>query len=344
MDDTLDNHDPETDEEDLDSSEESSSEFRMEISMLTDDEGYLGRECPVDSCEGYFKITIGTGLSGTNECHCPYCGHVADFNQFYTQDQVEYIQSIVLNHFVSDALAKLKQHEFNYPARGPFGIGISLTVEGNPPPIHQYREKELETHVVCANCTLRYAVYGVFGYCPDCGVHNSLQILDKNLELAEKEAGLAQGRDSELSARLIELALQSEVSAFDSFGRETCRVQSARATHPDRARRLSFQNLVGARRNVQQYFGVDIAGVLTPDDWDFACRCFQKRHLLAHKMGVVDEEYVRLANDPSAIVGRKVVISIDEVNHLAAILRDLGRYLIEKISPTSRTMTDGTQT
>ena len=43
-------------------------------------------------------------------------------------------------------------------------------------------EKQLETEVVCVNCTLRYSVYGVFAFCPDCGQHNSLQILDKNLD------------------------------------------------------------------------------------------------------------------------------------------------------------------
>lgn len=87
MDDTVD-HDTESDEKDTDRSEESSSEFQMEVSILTDEDGYLGRECPVDTCKGYFKVTIGTGLSGTTDCHCPYCGHVADFNQFYTEDRM----------------------------------------------------------------------------------------------------------------------------------------------------------------------------------------------------------------------------------------------------------------
>lgn len=341
MDDTFD-HDTESDEEDKDRSEESSSEFQMEISILTDEDGYLGRECPVDTCKGYFKVTIGTGLSGTPDCHCPYCGHVADFNQFYTEDQVEYLQSAILNRFVSDTLKMFKQHEFNYQPRGAFGIGVSMKVTGSPPPIHQYREKQLETHVVCANCTLRYAVYGVFAYCPDCGIHNSLQILDKNLELAEKEATLSQNVESELSTRLIEDALENEVSAFDSFGRETVRVHCSKATYPDRVQNVSFQNLPGAQTNVQQYFGINIADGLVPDDWDFAVRCFQKRNLLAHKEGVVDEDYVRRVRDPQAIVGRKVGISSDEVYRLATVLKDLGRYLIEQLSLGAEMTSNGT--
>jgi hypothetical protein len=208
--------------------------------------------------------------------------------------------------------------------------------------IYQYREKQLETHVICANCTLRYAVYGVFAYCPDCGVHNSLQILEKNLELAGKEATLAQNVDPELSTRLIEDALENEVSAFDSFGRETCRIHSAQVTQPDRVQNVAFQSLARAQRNVQQYFGIDITQGLALDDWNFAVRCFQKRHLLAHKMGVIDEDYVRLANDPTAIVGRKVAITADEVYRLANVLRHIGQQLIERLSPDVEAKTDGT--
>ena len=94
----------------------------------------------------------------------------------------------------------LKSLEFEHKPSGPFGIGISLKLEPSAPhPIRYYREKKLETEVICDACTLRYAIYGVFGWCPDCGVHNSLQILIKNLELANKELALAEAVDKELA-------------------------------------------------------------------------------------------------------------------------------------------------
>lgn len=123
-----------------------------------------------------------------------------------------------------------------------FGIGISMKLQPSSPlPIRHYREKQLETEVVCDNCTLRYAIYGVFGWCPDCGVHNSLQILTKNLELARKELTLAQSADAELSNHLIGDALENVVSAFDGFGREICSRKGAD---------IRFQNITGARRRV----------------------------------------------------------------------------------------------
>jgi Zn finger protein HypA/HybF involved in hydrogenase expression len=46
------------------------------VTLSTDEEGYVGRECPKTECEGCFKIRTGTGLKGKDlPCSCPYCGH-----------------------------------------------------------------------------------------------------------------------------------------------------------------------------------------------------------------------------------------------------------------------------
>ena len=34
---------------------------RFNIPVNADEEGYLGRECPLKECLGYFKLTPGTG-------------------------------------------------------------------------------------------------------------------------------------------------------------------------------------------------------------------------------------------------------------------------------------------
>ena len=215
--------------------------------------------------------------------------------------------------------------EFDHRFRGGFGIGISMKVtQGARHPIRHYLEKELETEVVCDGCTLRYAIYGVFGWCPDCGVHNSLQILAKNLELARKELALATTADLELANHLIGDALENAVSTFDGFGREICMQKSAD---------IHFQNLFGARRRVQGKFGFDFADALTADQWDCACRVFQKRHLLAHKMGVIDDEYLQKANDKTAVLGRKVSLNHDEVESAISIVEAMGQRLFTGVLP-----------
>lgn len=298
------------------------------VSLPTDEHGYIGRECPNDVCKGYFKIVNGTGLKGITDCNCPYCGNTADQKEFFTPEQIEYVKSVAIRKF-KDALVKdLKEFEFDIRPKGGFGIGISMKVEpGRQHPIRWYRERTLETHIECSNCTLKYAVYGVFAFCPDCQQHNSLQILNKNLELAAKMLDMAATSDAEIAERLIENALEDCVSAFDGFGREICRVCANKATEPAKAEKISFQNLEGVKQSLIGIFGIDLSAALSVEEWKMAIRGFQKRHLLSHKMGVVDEEYKRKSGDAKAVVGRKIIVSADEVRELIGVISKLAKSI-----------------
>jgi hypothetical protein len=294
---------------------------QISIRLQPDKDGYMGRECPEKKCLGYFKVTPGTGIKVPAPCICPYCGHKGPTDTFYTKEQIAYAKSVAMRKITEAVRADLKSLEFDHKSRGRFGISMSLKLQPSAPrPLHYYREKQLETEVVCDRCTLRYAIYGVFGWCPDCGVHNSLQILTKNLQLAGKELALAATTDAELAAHLIGDALENVVAAFDGFGREICSQRSADIT---------FQNLIAARRKVRDAFAIDIADRLSPDEWDSACRAFQKRHLLAHKMGVIDAEYVKKANDPMAVPGRKITVTAQEVDAVIRIVESMGRRLFD---------------
>jgi len=305
---------------------------KFSISITPDEDGFIGRECPVAECESYFKLQPGTGLTGKDvQCHCPYCGHEDAPDKFFTQAQIEYAKSIVLSQVTGALIKDLKSLEFNHRPSGGFGIGISMKVTGQPTPIRHYREKQLETEVVCDICTLRYMIYGVFGFCPDCGSHNSLQILGKNLELVEKMLAVAEDQESAVAQVLIENALEDCVSSFDGFGRETCRVFSSQAATPEKAAEIRFQNIANARQRVQVQFGVNIADGLTESDWALVIRCFQKRHLLAHKMGVVDEEYIQATGDHTAVLGRKSQVDSTEVRDLVVVLRSLGKQLSDSL-------------
>ena len=295
----------------------------ISIKIQRDKDGYIGRECPVEQCLGYFKVKPGTGLEGTPPCHCPYCGHEGEMSSFTTPDQIEYARSIATQK-IGEAFRKdLKALEFNLKPRGMFGIGISMKVKEGPPlPIRYYREKQVETEIACDSCTLQYAIYGVFGWCPDCGAHNSLQILIKNLELADKELVLATSGEEAMADYLICDALENVVAAFDGFGREICSRKGVE---------IGFQNLPVARRKLQESFRFDFADTVTPDEWALARMLFQKRHVLAHKMGVIDADYLEKAGDDSAIVGRRIRVTAEEVTSAIHIVAAFGRRLYAEI-------------
>ena len=94
-----------------------------QVIMPSDGEGFTGRECPNSECEGYFKIVFGTGIEEPNTpCHCPYCGHLAQHEHFFTQDQIKCLESRVFREF-SEAIRKdLKSLEFEHKPRGAFWV------------------------------------------------------------------------------------------------------------------------------------------------------------------------------------------------------------------------------
>ena len=302
---------------------------RIPIPIKPDGHGFTGRECPQSDCEGYFKIEFGTGLKGEDlPCYCPYCGHTAQHDHFWTKEQIEFARSLVMRK-VTDAIRRdLKEMEFTSKTEGPWGFEFSLRFKpGSPVPIHHYREEELETEVICGNCTLRYSVYGVFAFCPDCGRHNSLQIFEKSTEVVAKMVKMAEGKGEEVSRALIENALEDCVSVFDGFGRELCRVHARNATNRTIVERIRFQDLKGARRSLRRATGIDLSSQVTADEWQSLVRAFQKRHLIAHRMGVVDEDYVTKAADKEAIVGRRIRVSPEEVRNLLQLVGKVARGL-----------------
>lgn len=302
--------------------------------MRNDADGFFGRECPNEECLGYFKVELGTGLQGKDlPCHCPYCGHVGSHDTFWTQDQLEYARSLAMREvqkYVGDVIKKSLPR--TRPKRGEF---LSLAFEykpGRPLPVYRYSEKELETTLVCSACGLRYAVYGVFAYCPDCGSHNSLQILDANLDIAVQQLALAETVGGQLAEQLVADALENGVSAFDAFGRELIGVNADLAVDPEGARAVSCQNVDLLRVRLINLFGFDLADGFGDDEWLRLVVAFQKRHLLAHRAGVADDAYVKATGDQLVVVGRRISVESSEAADALPLLGKLGSHIQSALS------------
>ena len=155
----------------------------VRIAIPADKDGYFGRECPV--CDGFFKVTPGTGLSDATHAYCPYCGHRGTADTFWTADQIEYARSMILNR-VSGQFLQVLPPTPDQNADGSAATGITVKDTRGPNPIRLHLAPEFQTDVVCDQCTLRYAVFGAFVCCPDCGASDTPQIADKNRECASK--------------------------------------------------------------------------------------------------------------------------------------------------------------
>lgn len=304
-----------------------SSTQTMKVQFPTDEDGYTGRECP--ECERFFQLVFGTGIQESIPCYCPYCGHRAAQQDFLTPNQLRLVRSHVARYAVDEIHNALKGLEFDIkPPRGGFGIGLSLKVKRpRRIPLHRYQEPALETPVECSQCTLKYKVYGLYGHCPDCGRHNALQIFETDLDLVLRMLEAARTQPQEFQKKQVESALKDCVASFDAFGRELCSRHAARAVKPAKAEKISFQNLAGAQTNLQQQFSMDLAAGLSSAEWDEAVKAFQKRHVFAHKRGVVDQGYVDKSGDATVTVGHLMPLEEGEVVELVRILRLLANHL-----------------
>ncbi len=304
---------------------------KIRVPLETDESGLVGRKCPTDShCLRYFKISPGPDSGNPDQlCICPYCGHQASRDQFFTQDQIKRVESAAFRDIAIPALEDM-QRTLAESVRGH--KNITFKPGRMQATLHRYAEEDLETEVVCNGCTFRYAIYGVFAFCPDCGQHNSQQILNKSLDVVEKMLAMAKDADTDVAEKMKENALEDVVSAFDGFGREVCRVHASAASDSAKAEKISFQDLIRAEETLRRQFGFDLADCLQIDDWQFVKRSFQKRHPFTHRMGVVDDKYIAKADDPHAVAGRKVVVTVDDILKLVGLVRLLGQSLYSHFS------------
>lgn len=290
----------------------------MEITftMPTDNKGLVGRECPV--CKRYFKVKFDTGLKNPSSCHCPYCNHVAPHDKFWTEDQLNYARSIALNYATNKILGTIKKYEVK--AKPNQFISFEIKVNGKPTPIAYYREKDLELDVCCKSCTLEYAIYGKFAYCPECGIHNSHEIFIANIDFFKKMLELSQAALPEISNKIVENALEDSISVFDGFCRNALKLK-------DNSHNISFQNIENARNKLIQRYGFDVAQGIDRTGWGKVIMAFQKRHLLAHNLGIIDQDYIDKTNSNSSLVGKALSISREEVIEINDFLKKIAESL-----------------
>lgn len=288
----------------------------IKIQMMTDNNGFVGRECP--ACKRYFKVKFGTGFKHPAPCHCPYCNHIAPHDQFWTEEQINYIHSYARNYADKRIFETLKKFE-SKPKRNQL-ISFEIKVKGKPTSIAYYSERDLEQNVYCKNCTLEYAIYGRLGYCPDCGIHNSHEIFITNMRLFKKLLILSQNSEPEISKLIIEDALENSISTFDGFCRETIKLK-------DSSFNISFQNIDNARKKLMKKYNFDIAKGINKADWEKIINSFQKRHLLAHKLGIIDQEYIKNTNSDQSLLGKPVAIKREEVIEIADFLKKMAENL-----------------
>ncbi len=171
----------------------------------------------------------------------------------------------------------------------------------------------------CRSCGVEFAADGVVLRRPCCAIETPREVMRETISYIE-------GRISSLPAapalrrRELELLLGLVVSTFDGLMHGMLAI-----AHENRRRlptdhfglrylnalpaSMSFQNLSGARQKLLAA-GFDME---QGADWSALTTLFQKRHAISHQLGVADQEYLTKTSDGSAVLGKRVPLSAEEI-------------------------------
>lgn len=319
---------------------------RFSIPMETDEDGMVGRQCPREECRPrYFKVAPPTvsadGDQPSNSAslaalHCPYCGHAEGFQQFITDEQRQWLRSL---------LTRDVAREFQRMLGNAFGRGRSsgpISIEYRPgslPSVRQYQERELKRIVECEPCHRRYAVYGVATFCPFCRQGNLHHHFQRSASIVRtllaSVTAIAEAGGKEAEYHHLCNCLEDCVGLFEGFLRQVYAHALLSTVAPAvREQKLNqlrngFQNPTRAAAIFQTDFGWDLFGGTSPDDREFLGLQFAKRHVITHNLGLVDERYLTQVQSWQR-AGEDVEVGEAEVARLLTILEAVIQRAIQQ--------------
>lgn len=314
----------------------------VSVPIEADERGYIDKECPAPKCLFVFKVleTDWRDKFRDEAVYCPQCGHEAPAKSWFTTEQIERgkEQALATVHARVDRALVDDAREFNATAPRGF-ISMSMKVSGATHAHHTIvpiaAAAVLEQMLVCDACGAGYAVLGPAFFCPCCG-HNSVEkVFDgalakvrtkiEGIEVVREALRATLGADeAETFCRsTIEGGLQDCVVAFQHLA-ERLYVLPAGATPPSQN---TFQRLDDGSERWRAATGKGYDAWLSAAELEELSILFQRRHILAHRDGLVDEKYVQKSGDTTYKVGQRIVVGRDDVLRLVLLVEKLGRAL-----------------
>lgn len=312
---------------------------QVSIPIEADENGYVDKQCPSRQCEFLFKVNKDdwSNIFKDEGVWCPMCGHEAPANQWFTIAQVAHAKSEALtvvkgeigNALRSDAGKFNRSH-----SRNSF-ISMSMKVEGGLQRTYTLPAKAAEImqlEIQCDRCSAHFAVIGSAFFCPACGANSVLRTYQDSLrkirakidseEIVRQALTEAFGKDeAELTSRsLRETCISDGVTAFQKY----CEgLYEPFGKAPVNA----FQRIDDGSELWQTAIGSGYGSWLTLEELKSLKILFQKRHILAHNEGVVDQRYIDKSGDPIYKPGQRLVVSKNDVELLLSLLEKLGNAL-----------------
>ncbi|WP_189169813.1 hypothetical protein, partial [Pilimelia anulata] len=321
--------------------------YQMRVTVPSDEHGFFGRQCP--SCRQIFRVDGDDyeALPDDLQLWCVYCGHHDDHSEFVTQQQLDRATRAaqdlgmqIVGQAIDRVFGGISSSRSSYRRPG-FGIEISYRSEPfYPEPLPGIDEEKLIRIRTCADCSLRYAVFGEHRFCPACGQLPAMVValdalgaevarLDGLAQLpAETAASL---RERGVFTRLWVDTLENLVGVVETLGAAVFRAVVADADQRLKGKGNVFQRLNDTAALFVEAGYPDLRMVVGSERWQRMLEFWATRHVFTHNDGRVDAKFLVKVPGSTAVIGRRLTISENlcrqAITDTEALCRDLGSVL-----------------
>jgi hypothetical protein len=283
----------------------------MQIPIIPDKNGMIDRQCPKSECESLFKIHKEDWLNivRDEEVFCPFCKNNSEAKSYFPVEQ---------NYEVVGNLKKSIREFWDY---GYSKTGQNISIKPR---------EEFELNIKCEICNCRYSVVGSAYFCPSCGDNaiekNAQKAIEKIISNANSiieiqktlEKSLNKDQATIITKSIIEKSISEIIGTLQNYS-ELKYNSISNKTAPFNA----FQNVEKSDKLWLSLSGVGYNNWLTESEVDTLFKYTQKRHLIEHKGGIVDEKYITKTADKSYLEGERLVVKSNDTINLGKIVLKL---------------------
>ena len=317
-------------------------EKKIMIEISSDEKGYFDRECPNENCLSTFKVNLDDWkekIKG-NDCHCPICGHVADSDSWWTENQLDELRERASSYALSFVQGELNKTFKDLERKTRNGKFIKIKykpgrkISFNNNPIGQLPEWEQE--IECKECGTRYSVIGFSHFCPCCGSNSEVDEFDEALKIEKRKIDSLEkikkiysdeyGKDvgASMINSMLEDSFGNVLAAFQSFAYEFYIKLGGKRNVKAKA----FQNLERANECFEELLGIKYSDLISDEEYEYINKIFQQRHLLEHRNGKVDQDYLAKTGDFTYSEKERIVIKEKDVYKFLNIIEKLANNLL----------------
>ena len=311
------------------------------VTVKLDDNGYVDRCCPSDECGTHFKIMFEDwrNIVRDEAVYCPLCRHEEKSTEWNNQEQVQYLKDVAFSFAHKEVGQALQNDARKFNSRQNRNSFIQMRMSYRPAhmsvPVPAEAADIMTQDFKCPECNCRYSLIGAAFFCPSCGSNSILDTFANSLETVKKTIAavpsirqtLSESEDENVAENSIrhicENGLIKLVSCFQRYS-EACFNQLPNSSKFN-VRQNLFQSLTDSDAIWRSATSTGYSDIINDAEYRTLTIYFQQRHLLAHREGIVDQQYINRARDNRFSIGQRLIVGESSVIDLATIIEKLAR-------------------